>query len=461
MVYFELNRLGFDCGIEKEECAKYPEECINCIKSKLLKQGFKVHSNLRVNEMDSEEKRTKVYQNLIWQKFLDVLNIKHIILMSKTAGTTIIDYPITGAGVDVDLLTGFVQANVSFSEKEVDGEPIVEEHYYEFKYKDFNILLKSGDHIRASLVLENPGSKSLKLLLMEFIEEFEFKFISNLQEFEKTGQLTFNKSIDYIIDKFNIHLVFPMTTSHIIPPNITEQINNNYVQKAIMKMVNELLVKKPFFFINSILYKVKEIVNIDLKVVLYEIYNLIDMGVIFPKKLEHMKDHMESFHQEREKNLVEKETLISRLMPEDKFKGLEEKIKEMDEQEALNLMDSFISSGKIAEEAFIYEDALNSYEKAKYIAKQFKFEEQEGKISFMILEIQKKIMDMELEHYLGLAKKGEKDNNYIYSVNYYKKAIKIFNDKLMTVQVDPEQIKKRIAKIDKKIEKLTQKMETQ
>ena len=31
--------------------------------------------------IDSEEKRIALYQDLIWQKFLDVLNIKHILMM--------------------------------------------------------------------------------------------------------------------------------------------------------------------------------------------------------------------------------------------------------------------------------------------------------------------------------------------------------------------------------------------
>jgi hypothetical protein len=458
MVYFELDRIRIDCGLEKEDCPKYPDGCESCIKEKLKELGFKFQPNLGIQEIDSQEERLNVSQNLIWQKFLDVLNIKHIILMTKKSGAAILDYPITGVGIDVDLLTGFIQANVSFSEKEVKGKPIAEDHFYEFKYKDFNILLKNGDLIRVSLVLESNPSESLKALLTEFIEEYEFKFQRNLLEFEETGKLKFNDSMDFIIEKFNIHLVFPMTLSHTISPDIMEIINQSYVKKASMKIINELLANKPFFFINNILYKVREIVNIDLKVVLYEIYNLIDMGVIIPKKLESIKEDMKSILEEREKNLTEKETLISRLSPEDKFKGLEDKIREITPEEARDLMNSFIDNGKVAEEAFIHQDALNSYEKAQYIAKYFNFKEIISKISFMILESKKKIMDMELEYYVDLAKKAEKENNYITSINYYKMAINILEERLSTVQVDPEQIKKRINKMEKNIEKLKQKM---
>lgn len=458
MVYFELERIGFDCGLEKVDCPKYPDECERCIKDKLKKLGFKFHSNLRIQELDSEEKRLKASQSLIWQKFLDVLNIKHIILMSKKSGAAILDYPITGVGIDVDILTGFIQANASFSEKEIKGEPIIEDQFYEFQYKDFNILLKSGDNIRVSLVLESNPSKSLKTLLNEFIEEYEFKFRDNILEFEETGKLQFNGTIDFIIKKFNINLVFPMTLSHTIPPNITEKINQSYVKKASMKIINELLANKPFFFINNILYKVREIVNIDLKVVLYEIYNLIDMGVIIPKKLESIKEQLKLINKKREKDLFEKETLISRLSTEDIFKELEDKIKEISLEEGKEMMKSYINKGKVAEEALIFQEALNSYEKAQYIAKYFNFKDTISKISFMILEIKKKIMDMELEHYIDLAKKSEKENNYITSINYYKRAIKTLEERLTIVQVNPEQIKKKILKMEKKIEKLEQKI---
>jgi hypothetical protein len=457
MVYFELRRLGFDCGTEQKDCPKYPDGCESCIKGKLKKMGFKIHSNLRIQELDSEEERKHVYQKRVWTRFLDVLNIKHIILMSKDSGTAIFNYPITGAGVDVDLLTGFIQANVSFSEKEVNGGPISEDHFYEFKYKDFNILLKNGDHLRVSLVLEKNASQSLKSRLSEFIDEYEFKYISNILKFEKSGELSFNKTLDFIIEKFNIHLVFPMTISHAIPPNIANKINESYVQKAIMKIIKELLLHKPFFFINNILYRVKEIVNIDLKVVLYELYQLIEFNIIIPTKLKDAKTKIKTLKRENDQK-DEKKTLISRLSKKDHETNLKEKIKDMEDAEAEELMKKFDKIGKNAEEALIYQDALDAYQKALFIAKQFNFKEAEGQFSFKVLESEKKIADAELKYYEDAGKKAEKEKDYITSINYYKTAIKKLQDSLMTVQVNPEQIKKRIKKMDKKINKLEQKM---
>ena len=426
---------------------------------------FELHSNVQIQMLDSEDKRIQMYQNIIWQKFLNILNIKHIILMSKESGTSILNYPITGAGLDVDLLTGFIQANISFSENEVEKDTSTyelsgfeEDHYYEFDYKDFNILLKNGESIRACLVLEKGASKSLKTQLSEFIDQFEFKFRRSLKKFHKSGQQTFDGARDFIIKKFNIELVFPQILSHTIPPHITKKINQNYVQKAIMKIANELLIEKPFFFINNIIHKVKKIVNIDLKKFLYSVDQLIDMNVIVPLKLEDANRRIESFNQDGGESNDEKKTLITRLASKSKTDNLENKLKDVDEEEARELMNKYERKGKSAERALIYQDALNDYEKAQHIAKKFDFQEAEGKLSFKVLDIKKKMVDMELNYYEEAGKKAEKESNYITSVNYYRKAIEILRESLREVQVNPEATKKRIEKLEKKISKIQEKL---
>ena len=78
MVYFQISRVGFNCGYDKKECIKYPEYCAECIKNRMEKLGLEADHNIKIDEMDSEEKRIQMFRDLIWQKFLDVLNIKHI-----------------------------------------------------------------------------------------------------------------------------------------------------------------------------------------------------------------------------------------------------------------------------------------------------------------------------------------------------------------------------------------------
>ena len=94
MVYFEINNLGFNCGKTKEKCTKYPKNCFVCIKNKLNHLGFEVDSDIKVFEIESEERRIKMEQQLIWRKFSDVLNIRHIIVMDNESGLTLLNYPV-------------------------------------------------------------------------------------------------------------------------------------------------------------------------------------------------------------------------------------------------------------------------------------------------------------------------------------------------------------------------------
>ena len=116
MVYFYISPVGFNCGFDKNDCSRYPDYCKECVKTQLEKFGLDLNHKIKFTFVDSEEKRMQMFQDLIWQKFLDVLNLKHIILIAKDSGMSIVNYPISGAGVNIELLTGFTEANISFSE---------------------------------------------------------------------------------------------------------------------------------------------------------------------------------------------------------------------------------------------------------------------------------------------------------------------------------------------------------
>jgi hypothetical protein len=45
---------------------------------------------------------------------MDVLNIKYVILQTKDSGLLILNYAVSGSNIDVDLLIGFIQANIFF-----------------------------------------------------------------------------------------------------------------------------------------------------------------------------------------------------------------------------------------------------------------------------------------------------------------------------------------------------------
>ena len=62
MVYFELNRLGFNCGKSKSKCSKYPKHCMTCLKKKLNELGFEITQSIEEILKDMYEYWIDYYQ---------------------------------------------------------------------------------------------------------------------------------------------------------------------------------------------------------------------------------------------------------------------------------------------------------------------------------------------------------------------------------------------------------------
>ena len=61
MVYFQISPVGFDCGLDKNNCEKYPDFCKECVKAQLEKFGLNLNQNLKFTIIDSEEKRIQMF----------------------------------------------------------------------------------------------------------------------------------------------------------------------------------------------------------------------------------------------------------------------------------------------------------------------------------------------------------------------------------------------------------------
>jgi len=173
---FIINGLRFNCGTMN--CPKAPKGCKECVTNRLKKLGFEIGSDLQIFSVD--EKRIQIERNRIWQIFLDVLNIKHIILMDKESGLALLNYPVSAVDIEVELLSAFIQANITFSESRkdlyTDSSSNLEHPFYELQYKKFNMLLKNGDFIRLIMILDHKSSGHMKNLVSRFLPEFEKKF---------------------------------------------------------------------------------------------------------------------------------------------------------------------------------------------------------------------------------------------------------------------------------------------
>ncbi|MHA1915695.1 MAG: hypothetical protein ACW986_12255 [Promethearchaeota archaeon] len=450
MVYFEINKLGFNCGTSKSTCQRYPKQCMSCLKKTLKELGFEVDSNLEVFELDSYERHLQVERESIWQKFLDVLNIRHILIMDKDSGLKLLNYSISGTDLDSDLLSGFIQANITFSESEnvaQNGSKYMKQpQFYEFQYQNFNILLKNGEFIRLCLILDHSASGSMRTDVLQFMREYEELFHNEITTFQSSGVFKADNMEEYLVDTFNIKLVFPMSIAQNITPDDLEEINTNQIQKAVLTLAREFLTSKSFFYINNLLNRVKKIVNIESSVILYEIYKLIERNIIISTNLETVMSSIEMKQEAKTEKITKYKPISSILSDNSEIEDLD--IEGMNALSASKLSQEFIKKGKNAEKTLAYQVANKEYKKALYIAREFNLKDV-SKISQMILNLENKEKQLELEFVMKAGENAEKNEDYLNSINYYQKALKILESYLIFNVSDS-----RIKKLKKKIIKL-------
>ncbi len=452
MVYFEIDHLGFNCGKIKEKCVKYPKYCFACVKNKLKQLGFEVDSEIKVFEIESEDRRIKMEQQIIYRKFSDVLNIRHIIVMDNESGLTLLNYPVSGEEIKADLLSGFIQANIRFSESHKESykssQSTRDQNFYEFQYQDFNILLRDGEFIRLCLMLDNKASENMKTQVLHFIPEFEDTYSQELINFRSAGMLYFKNMVDFIVDSFEIRLVFPMILTQSIAPKILEGINQNQIQKAIFNIAKELLVSKSFFFINNLLNRVKKIVNLDSHVILYQIYQLVENKTIIPTKLEAAVSNLERIKEVQDEKAEKYKPISSMIITDSDIEELKEQMEDMDENSAINVIKELIRKGKTAEKALAYQVGEKEYKKALFLAREFKLKSQIDRISKILLELDKQVKQIELDFTLKAGENAEKSGDYINSIQHYQKALKIL-ESFLIYNISDSRIKKLKRKIIK------------
>lgn len=452
MVYFQVSRLGFNCGKEKDTCSFYPDHCKECVIKYFAQMGFDVTQNIKISMIESEEKRIQMQQTIIWHKFLDVLNIKHIILSTKDSGLLVVNYPVSGGGINVELLIGFIQANIMFSTtgQALDNKKSVkrQHNFYELQYESFDIVVKNGDFLRICLVLDQKASENLKYRTTKFLNEYERIYSKKIEQLLNTGILDFDDTINFIIEAFNIKLVFPMVLTHTLIPFELEAITKNPIQKAILDFANEFLTSKKFFFIHNLLNKVQKVVNLSPHIILYEIYQLLEKQIIIPSNIKELEDELRKFQKNRAIRIADNELISPIIANEDAMNKLKERATHMGVEEAKTLIEQYLKKGITAEKALAYKEAQKEYEKALYLATGFDFKLAIGRISFMVLELDKKIKAIEIDFYIEAGEKAEKRKDYINAIQYFQQAITFLSDTSIFKGIENQS---RIKKLEKKV----------
>ncbi|MFX1588232.1 MAG: hypothetical protein ACFFC1_08760, partial [Promethearchaeota archaeon] len=195
----------------------------------------------------------------------------------------------------------------------------------------------------------------------------------------------------------------------------------------------------------------KSIVNIDAEIILFEINKLLERKIIVPIKLEAVIDKIETTQEANHKKINAIKPISSIIITDSDLEHLKSKVESIDELTAKKLIKEYMKKGKTAEKDRAYQVANKEYNKALFIAKELKLKDHIYKISNTIFELDNTTKKVELDFALEKAENYEKNKDYINSIHFYQKSVKLLENFLIYNIADADS---QLKKLKKKIIKL-------
>ncbi len=448
MTYFKLIA-GINCGIDKSVCKNgYPDNCFSCLSKKFSDAGF-LMDIISVTEQHSEQKKKELLYSNIWTKYHDMSTIRHVIILTK-GGIPALNMNIGDLPINAGLISGFIQANVSFSTQELTilDKFKLEKKLYEFDYKNFNVLLYDGNLCRICLILDTKATNSLKELLIDFAGFFEDYYEDELKKVEELCDEDILEPAKKLIEKsFEINMNYPLILSSLIPPNIIE--NLSLVQKAIYECAKDLLKEDDYFFITYLMVKTSKLLGVvSDEEVLWNIRQLMKNNIILSQDLEFQKqEKQESETMVQEKQ--EREEIFQKIKEKRDFEEIIFETHDMSIEEANIKINSLMKKAEITERNAAYQEALDEYQMALNYAKEFNMKKKVDEISSKISGITKLNKEVELNFAIQQATKYELKKDYVFALKYFFQIKDILID-----ENDDGKHDKQLKKIDRRIEKI-------
>ena len=445
MTYFKLIA-GINCGIDKSVCKNgYPDNCFSCLSKKFSDANF-LMDIINVTEQHSEQKKKELLYMNIWTKYHDMSTIRHVIILTK-GGIPALNMNIGDLPINAALISGFIQANVSFSSKELTilDKFKLDKKLYEFDYKNFNVLLYDGNLCRICLILDQKASNSLKELLIDFAVLFEDNYEDELKKVENLCDESILEPVKKLIEQsFEINMNYPLNLSSLIPPNIIE--NLSLVQKAIYECAKDLLKEDDYFFITYLMVKTSKLLGVvSDEEILWNIRQLMKNNIIISQDLAFQKQESETMVQEKQ----EREEIFQKIKEKRDFEEIIFETHDMSIEEANTKINSLMKKAEITERNAAYQEALDEYQMALNYAKEFNMKKRMDEISSKISEISKLNKEVELKFAMKQATKYELKKDYVFALKYFFQIKNILIEENYDGKYD-----KQLQKIDRRIEKI-------
>ncbi|MFX0098481.1 MAG: hypothetical protein ACFFCS_02795 [Candidatus Hodarchaeota archaeon] len=473
-------RFRLTASIEcQDSCPDFPGGCDNCIKHKLSATGL----NFKDHHLDLEENSgggTNASHENIYRMFLDLLNIKAILMLSKE-GLCLHHYPVMDSVDDPNLIAGFIQANLSFSRQgvgpskpemdeltEIEGiefapinlddlnfmNPIEEEkkislidQVIALDYLDFVLLVFDGESSRGVLFLDRFSSQRLKSLLIQLVRRFEKEYKEELASF--IGDISVFDDLGKIIDDvFETDLLYPYIAREITPE--TKKAFNG-LQKATFQYGMQVTEENGYFFVLSLFESLKNSLQKDPRDIISTIYDMVQEKYFIPQEFEITVKFIEEKAKVSEELVKtrEKYSKIYDALTNEKIEEIKKKLGLMGLKEKKKLFKENLADGDSAFDNNSYVTAKQFYQMAKFIALESGLDKEYQKIDSKLASLRFEENKNLLDETLKKAQKAEKNSDFLHAIQNYSRCREILLD---ITNFDLEN--KKIQQIEKKIELL-------
>ncbi|MHA2392591.1 MAG: hypothetical protein ACXAEX_11665 [Promethearchaeota archaeon] len=196
----------------------------------------------------------KLYETIIHNKFIDIFNLKAIIISDKLSGLYIFEKSFQGTEFDPLLVSGFIRAIKSFGQEVVNintGNQILN-----IEYQGLNIYMMEVNSFSFILVMGMKPSNEFLLAIDNLVEEIDYKYGDKIMDFQ--GDVSaFDGIMDLVEKDIEVNLLYPYKFNSNLNYNFNpEEKNILYKTYDIMKQNGH-----DYFYLFSILSKT----NMDLK----------------------------------------------------------------------------------------------------------------------------------------------------------------------------------------------------
>jgi hypothetical protein len=392
------------------------------------------------------------------------------------------NHPVTGAGMDADLIAGFLQANIAFSqegvrERQAPPAPASEDakaglvfapvdrdavlafnepanaestsmdqprNLVELSYQKFVLLVHEGSQIRSVLILDHQPSFALRNLLVNFSSYFERVYGEALSHF--VGEISVFEDARIIVEKvFETDLLFPYSAKLISPD---EQSALGNLEQLVYKFGYDKTQKTGFFFIGSLVEELKSMLQKPAKDIIHDIYELVKKEYFVPQQIETTAKYIEEVKAqkaEREKAASPTSAMYGKAEAEE-IQVLNDDLKTISEKEAKNRFKKYMAAAAARLEIGIHADAMRNFELAKVVAKHMGLSRELEQAEAKIQQLNDTILMLEYNNAMKLAVTAEKNKDWLKAVQHYTGCRKILIEGFKYDVND-----KRVKEIDRRI----------